>query len=401
MRKDTHHHRSRTLLVVLFLLVSFANSTYSQDLKIHTIHVHGDAHVIQTPGGKTMLLDAGSPWHVNRIKKFIDSLGIARIDVALLTHFHGDHYGGFAGEEGILATYPVSEFYGVEPGPSIRIFQQHIQPYSKNSQIKYQVIKKGDFIDLDPELEIEVLYPPDSYPETDGNNGSAACMITDVRNGRKFLYMGDGMEKQARDLVDLYHEALRCDVLKYGHHLQYAHDDDFSTGTFLEITQPKFGIITKHKMSKPGPVYHDLTIHSLRKLYNYTWGGETGLKSFHLAKHGHITVTCAEDGEITMSASKGNLYIPPKIVATEKTGLKEGTVTLKLALSKPTWDHYVEEIRGCYSFDGGQTWNAFFYPDKQLEITETTTVMYEARDIYGNRSETKTVKISVPAPIME
>jgi len=381
----------KDLILVLCFILLGANFIFSQSLKIHTLNIHGDAHLIQTPSGKTMLIDAGSSWHVDKIKKFIDSLGITNIDIAYLTHAHGDHYGGFTGEDGILATYHVSEFYGIDEDNSIEYFHNRMLPYSKNTKIEYQVIKKGDLIDLDPNVEIKILYPPRPYPNTGKNEGSAACMITDLRNGRKFLYMGDGMENQTRELVDFYSDDLKCDVLKYGHHLQFEHDDHYSLGTFMEITQPKYGIITKHKMPEPGPVHHTLTVASLSKLYDYTWGNETALKSFLLAKHGHITVECPENGKINVASSENNLYIPPKIYASEESGIKEGPFTLTLTLSEPTWDHYLEEIRGYYSIDGGKTWNDFYYPEKQLEITKSTTVMFKARDIYGNSSNTKTI----------
>jgi beta-lactamase superfamily II metal-dependent hydrolase len=398
MRKARLRHFKMYLFPVLIFLLSSANQTFAQPLKIHTIQVHGDAHIIQTPGGKTMLIDAGSSWHAGIVKSFIDSLGIDSIDIAYLSHFHGDHFGGFTGEDGILATYHTKEFYAVDEEHAKSYFNHLILPYSKNENIEFKVMKMGDMIDLDPDIEVRILYPPVPSPNAGNNNGSAACMITDLRNGRKFLYMGDGLEQQARDLAALYQDDLRCDVLKYAHHLQYEADDQFSLGTFMELTQPHFGIITKHKMSKPGPKYHDLTILSLEKLYDFTWNNQSGLKSLYLAKHGHITATCTEDGIITMSASKNNLFIPPKIYASEEPGIKKGPLTLTLSLSEPTWDHYIEEIRGCYSMDNGVTWNEFFYPETQLRINKTTTVFMQARDIYGNCSDTKSLEIVIPSP---
>ncbi len=399
MRNDTRIKIKGILFILMCLILSGANQMISQPLKIHTLHVHGDAHIIQTPGGKTMLIDAGSPWHSGIVKNYIDSLGIDTIDIAYVSHFHGDHFGGFTGEDGILASLHVKEFFCVNEENAKEYFNHLVLPFSKNPDIEYHVMKKGDLIDLDPEIEIRVLYPPDSYPDRGKNNGSAACMITDLRNGKKFLYMGDGLEHQAKDLVALYHDDLRCDVLKYAHHLQYESDDQYSLGTFMEVTQPRFGIITKHKMSKPGPKYHDLTIQSLEKLYDYTWNSQSGLKSLYLAKHGHITVTCTEDGIISMSASKNNLYIPPEIVASEDPGVKNGPLILTMTLSEPTWDQYIEEIRGCYSMDGGATWNEFFYPDKQLKINKTTTVLMKARDVYGNSSDTKSIEIVFPSAV--
>jgi beta-lactamase superfamily II metal-dependent hydrolase len=375
----------RNLILSLHILLWNTNTIFSQSLKIHTIHVHGDAHLIQTPNGKNMLIDAGSSWHVNTVKNFIDSLGVTQIDAAFLSHSHGDHYGGFKGENGIIATYFVSEFFGIDEVDSKAFFNDVMLPYSKNPKLVYQEINRGCLIKLDPDVEIKILYPPYPYPNVGKNNGSAAVMITDLRNGRKFLYMGDGMENQNKELVDFYSDDLRCDVLKYGHHSQFESDDEYSMKTFLEITQPKYGIITKYKMPENRTGHGELTHASFDKLYDYTWNNNSGLKSFMLGTHGQITVDCHSNGEINISTT--NDYQCPEVFSSEKPGVKNTPFTLTLNLSEPYHDNrYPGERRGYYSLDGGKTWNDFFYPGKQLEITNTTTLWTRARDIYGNES---------------
>lgn len=335
-----------------------------------------------------MLIDAGSAWEVDKLKRFIDGLGIANIDVAYLTHAHKDHFGGFTGEDGILATYRVAEFYGVDEDASKMVFNNFILPHSLNKDLQYQVIKRDDLIDIDRHLEIKILYPPDPYPKVGLNEDSASCMITDLRNGRKFLYMGDGMDRQNRKLVEFYGEDLRSDVLKYGHHTQFTLDDDYSMATFMEVVQPKYGIITKHRMPTNEPGHGELTQASFGKLYDYTWGSDTGLKSFMLGTHGNILVECSEDGEIEVSTSKN--YTPPAVAASEEPGIKTTPFTLTLTLSEPLHENrYHEERRGYYSLDEGVTWHGFLYPDVQLDIKQTTTVMIKARDMYGHSTTAK------------
>lgn len=132
-----------TIFFILFCITLLsADGSYAETLKIHTVSVHGDAHIVQTPEGKTMLIDSGSAWELDKLKSFIDDLGIVSIDAVYLTHAHKDHFGGFTGEDGILATYHVAEFYGVDEDASKMVFNKFILPHSLNKDLQYQVIKR-------------------------------------------------------------------------------------------------------------------------------------------------------------------------------------------------------------------------------------------------------------------
>ena len=52
----------------------------------------GDAALIRTPEGKTALIDAGpSP---ERAAQLLEERGVTRLDLAVVSHHHADHYGG-------------------------------------------------------------------------------------------------------------------------------------------------------------------------------------------------------------------------------------------------------------------------------------------------------------------
>ena len=140
---------------ILIFASSFAFCTYGQEpgkplppwreglMDLHHINTgRGDAALYVLPDGTTLLLDAGemppisSPrrtpphpngsklaheWIVQYAKKFMPQVSEGRLDYALITHFHNDHFGGYYPEVPLSKTgkYFRSGITGV--GDEIRI----------------------------------------------------------------------------------------------------------------------------------------------------------------------------------------------------------------------------------------------------------------------------------------
>src|SRR5947208_16644211 len=71
----------------------------SKSLQIFFVDVEGgQATLIVTPSGQSMLIDTGWPGFngrdADRIVRAAKAAGIDRIDYVLITHFHRDHVGG-------------------------------------------------------------------------------------------------------------------------------------------------------------------------------------------------------------------------------------------------------------------------------------------------------------------
>ncbi len=83
-------------VLLILLLPLFAPA---ETLRIHFVDVEGgQATLIVTPSGESMLVDAGWPGFegrdADRIVKAARKAGLARIDYILVTHYHTDHVGG-------------------------------------------------------------------------------------------------------------------------------------------------------------------------------------------------------------------------------------------------------------------------------------------------------------------
>ena len=108
----------------------------------------GAATLIVTPKGESLLVDAGNagdrdPARIVRVAREV--AGLTKIDHHIITHWHGDHFGG---TEAVAKELPIRHFYdhgpSVEPGD----FEKQFAWYVKLSEGKRTVLKPGDEIRL-------------------------------------------------------------------------------------------------------------------------------------------------------------------------------------------------------------------------------------------------------------
>ena len=110
------------------------------DQKTKTLDVYwidsegGGSTLIVTPAGESVLIDSGNPGgrDPSRIVAAAKAVGLARLDYFLLTHFHGDHFGGIAE---VAQQIPIGTIYqraipaGDPDGKVQSAFPTQIKPY--------------------------------------------------------------------------------------------------------------------------------------------------------------------------------------------------------------------------------------------------------------------------------
>src|SRR5881394_3913768 len=94
------------LTVVLSMCVCLLSASFSsaavrspKSLQIYFIDVEGgQATLVVSPSGETLLIDAGWPGYegrdADRIVAAAHQAGIKQLDFVLITHYHRDHVGG-------------------------------------------------------------------------------------------------------------------------------------------------------------------------------------------------------------------------------------------------------------------------------------------------------------------
>src|SRR5438034_6476348 len=103
----------RASLVILLVFVVAAFGAASRALDIYVVDVEGgNATLFVSPSGESLLIDtgntgAGAVRDAERIMAAARDAGLKRIDNLIITHWHGDHFGGLAE---LAARIPIRNF---------------------------------------------------------------------------------------------------------------------------------------------------------------------------------------------------------------------------------------------------------------------------------------------------
>jgi competence protein ComEC len=226
----------------------------------------GDATLIQTPDGKTVLIDGGES--NTGIVTQLQSIGIQRIDLMIATHPHSDHIGGLVQ---VLQSYPVAKV--VTGGqPHTTSVYEHFLDGIAAAHAEYVEVKRGDVISLGG-IDFLILNPiNNNNPDLNENS-----VVVQFRYGQTtFLMMGDSGADTEASLLSAG-LPLKADILKVGHHASTSG----STMAFLNAVQPKIALYSAgidNSYGHPAPK----TIASLTKVGATIFGtdknGTTSIK---------------------------------------------------------------------------------------------------------------------------
>jgi len=226
----------RFFFLISVTLLTFASSfsdSISQNLHVHFLDVgQADCALVQTPSGKSLLIDAGNIEDAGKIISYLENQYITRLDVVVGTHPHADHVGGMAQ---VIRKLDIGDIYMPYATNNTVTFPDLLMAI-KDKGLKVSTAKAGVRIDLDPALEIMFLAPnSDTYG--DPNNYIAVLKITHKRSS--FLLTGDAgivsEEEMLRSRVDF-----KADVLKVAHHGSSSSSSD----GFLENVSSKYAVIS-------------------------------------------------------------------------------------------------------------------------------------------------------------
>ncbi|TMV47592.1 extracellular solute-binding protein [Paenibacillus mesophilus] len=233
----------------------FDKEAYPGQLTIRYLSTNGDIHtgdaiVIQSPDGKTMLIDAGVPEAGKQVVAGLDRLGIDTIDIAVNTHPHIDHIGGFAS---VLAAKTVKQFYMIHTNSSLwgSYYKDVIRLLAQRG-VEFTYVEEGAGFRLGKDVSVEVLSPakgvlpgavqgPDLHVPV--NMNSMVLKVT--YRDQSFLFPADIYVERERELVKSAGDKLKSVMLHAAHHGLTTS----SSPEFIDAVSPQFVVMSSNVYS--------------------------------------------------------------------------------------------------------------------------------------------------------
>ena len=232
------------VMICIFLLVHVVQLLLPKNLTVHFMDVgQGDAALIQTPGGKSILIDTGGLQgnaDVSRLVllPYLRYLGVKQIDVLCLSHGDHDHAGGAAG---VAAKLPVRNVFlgaGAEQSADV---QQLLKTVSNKANICK--LQKGEQWDVG-DCRIVVASASNNMSSAVVTETNASSLVLQLFcQGHSLVFGGDADMDTEEIALPLLR---RAEVLKVSHH----GSETSSSPHFLDRIRPRFGVISVGKHNR-------------------------------------------------------------------------------------------------------------------------------------------------------
>lgn len=206
-------------------------SLTGKNLTVHFLDVGQADSALLEFNGKAILIDAAEQDQGKNIAEYLHSRGISRLNYVVATHPHSDHIGGM---ETILNEFPVENFIDSGYPHTSKTYENMLTAIDEKN-IPFQVAKKGEKIELDPALNIEILNPESQYSDELNEN---SIVLRIIYGEVSFLLMGDAGFETEEKIMKAGNE-VNSDILKVGHHASTSGSGE----SFITAISPEISVI--------------------------------------------------------------------------------------------------------------------------------------------------------------
>lgn len=310
MRESKKRKKILTFIIILVIFsvivnrytsISYNTITVTQynsedELQIHIIDVGQAESILIVQDGFTMLVDSGDNFTGDDVVKYIKNLGIDKIDIFLITHFHRDHAGG---AHKIISSLDVKKivchkfsdlstmqerFWYIDMSIS-RSIRETFGSMSifMESACENNKLKNFDVGDA------KVYTLSQNNDAVNVNNKSIVFKL--VYGDFSMLFMADAESEVEKELLEEDAD-LSADVLKIGHH----GSKTSTTDEFLDKVNPKYAVVSCGNGND----------------YNHPYGAVTkrfedkNIPLYRTDELGDIVITVKDDGEIVFDKENGD-----------------------------------------------------------------------------------------------
>lgn len=235
--------RTKKIIVILLIITTMTiifnkNSKY---LEIYFIDVsQGDSTLIVTPNNKKILIDGGGSetYDVGGqvLIPYLLDRNVISLDYVLISHVDTDHIGGIFS---VLENIKVKEVIICSQAGDSENYQK-LKEIVNKKKIKVRVVKKGNLISIDKDVNLKILWPTDEFINENVLNNNSIVAKLEYKTF-SMLLTGDIEEIAERKILEEYENTniLRSTVLKIAHH----GSKSSSIQSFLNEVKPKIALI--------------------------------------------------------------------------------------------------------------------------------------------------------------
>ncbi len=286
-------------LLSLLCALLVCSPTLGGELLVDMLDVgQGDAVLLRSPEGKTVLIDAGDGR--TDILAELQGRGITQLDLVVVSHAHSDHLGGM---ENVIRTLPVGVFMDSGVPHTSQVYQDLMKAVEELG-LAYAEAEAGQRIQFGEEASLSVLWPARAKLRGTRSDLNANSVVLRLDHGSNcFLFVGDAEEEtevrlQVRGLE-------QCSVLKVAHH----GSDHSTTDRFLSKSHPTIALVSVGEHNR----------------YNHP--GEECLR--RLERHGVTVHRTDQAGSLRVVSTGQSLHVEEGIVT-----ILSGAVAPPMALSQ-------------------------------------------------------------------
>ncbi len=251
IRVRVHPHRPVLLrgasLAALLVLVpgAAAQAQDGKTLRVRFLDVgQGDAALIRTPAGRSILVDASTPDRGVGIRDALKRAGVGTLDLAVISHPHLDHIGGMK-----------TVFTGIRPlslldpaFPQVSRVYSDLTKYLQDQKIPVRVARRGMVLSFDTGVRLEVVAPEMPFLSGTRSDANANSVVFRLVYSRFTALFTGNAEAETEERLLHSGQAMASRVLKVAHHgSRYA-----SSGAMLKTVGGRVAVISCGKDNEYG-----------------------------------------------------------------------------------------------------------------------------------------------------
>jgi len=212
LNRSLLHKTAVFLILFLITIFQLQGRAAQKDLRVHFIDVgYGDSILLELPDETTWLIDAGQEASANKLIEHLDTFDIRRIDTAVITHPHQNHFEGFFT---VLKEMPIGRVFINGDQNAEEGYFKLVEEF-RQKQIPVKILKQGKVLsELPIGVRVEILHPNELNGTPNGNSIVTWLEYENVA----MLFTADIEPKEQRALLTNYPKVKQADLVQIPHH---------------------------------------------------------------------------------------------------------------------------------------------------------------------------------------